>query len=277
MVKSARGLIILGLLYISLFNFDGANATVSKIPHTVSVLKLTRLVFPDITEDGTTKKSVPVRNLHENGSGELSGDMVATVASSMYVRNGTKRDLVMQIDVTHKDDSSGSWGGETLIALFRLAPKARLLDVANVRWDRESGLWDKPAILHGPSSDSLLVYYSHLNAGEEYFALELIEIVHDKLQRSEVNLPSIYNARISSAEIEELPSIEIPKQSGSGTIFRVAVKGKLIDESGGVKKSEFKTFQSKLIFSQGHWRCPSCNAMRKSIASMESRFGFSNE
>jgi hypothetical protein len=282
MVKSgfavfARGFPLICIVCASLLNFDTkVDATVSKISDALA-LKLTRLVFPDIKEDGTTTKSVRIRNFQENESSELSGNMVANVVLSMYVRNGTRRDLVLEIDVHHKDDRAGVWGGETLIALFRLAPRARLLDVVDVRCDRESGLWNKPAILPGTNSDAIMFYYSHLNASEEYFGLELIEIKHDKLVQSKLNLPLMYSAKTGNAEIAEVLSIETPKQGAASANYRVAVTGKLLDEDGGVKKVESKTFRSKLIFSQGHWLFPSCSAVQKSIDAMQKRFGFSNE
>lgn len=255
---------------------------VSRSPATTvpSDHELLRLIFPDIGTDGNAHKSVQIRNLHgDYKPTRLDVEMTVRKSASRFLRNGTDRDLMLVLDVSHTEGGASPWGGELLLALFRLSPKARLLDVVDVRSDRESGLWNDPDMLHADGYDCPVVYGSHLNAGEEFFSLELVELVHDKFVQSRVSLPSAYNARGETSAVAEKVSFQSsPHSRAPAVAFRIKVTGTEFDEdSGETTRLESKTFETKLFASGGRWQCSSCRRMEQSISAMEKRFGFSDE
>src|SRR5262249_32364672 len=146
--------------------------------------------------------------------------------------NAAHVDRLLVIDVSHRDGSAHDWGGETLLALFRLASKPRLLDVVDVRRDRETYFWK---MLRAPHRDSVIVNATHLNAGEEYVLLDLIEVDKDKFVESKVEFPKIYSSNSGSSSITEEPTLMPLKNANlPAAIFSVKVTAKLKNSDSGV-------------------------------------------
>lgn len=238
------------------------------------------LIFPDIDADGKAHKSVKIRSLHRDYEpSEMYGTISVQTREKMLLRNGSRRDVLLVCEVSHDGDGGSPWGGETLLAMFRLRPKAQLLDVVDVRADRESGLWDKPALLRAGQYDCPVIYASHLNAGEDYLTLEIVEIVGDRFAVSKAILPNIFSARTGTGDIRPTPSLQLlPNSVPPTAVFRLRVIGELRDQdSQKVKRTETRTFKAKLFASRGRWQCPSCAHVGKAAAAMEKRYGFSDD
>ncbi|MBU6455158.1 MAG: hypothetical protein KGS72_25535, partial [Cyanobacteria bacterium REEB67] len=111
-------------------------------------IALIRKVFPDVTNELTAQNSVNVRHIRADyESDNLSGAMKIREEGFYPVTNGKHHDFVLALDVSHTGDALNSWGGETLLVLLRMQPHPEVLDVADIQMDRESGVWDKPAVL----------------------------------------------------------------------------------------------------------------------------------
>lgn len=239
-------------------------------------LDLIRNVFPDVTKELTAENSVVVRHIRgDYDPDELTGPMRIYEEGYFTVINGSHHDCVLALNISHSGAPTNPWGGETLLALFRMQPKPRLLDVADIQMDRESGVWTKPAILHGGNHDAMVTYYCHLNAGEEYMAPALVEIVQDKFVQSKAELPMAFSGRNVTAEIVESPSFVLTRKPACPVIFRMKMVGKKLDEdTQQVLTSESKTFSISLVQKRGRWHCVSDAAPCKSMAKMQERFGF---
>jgi len=255
----------------------------NKLPETTELL---HQVFPNITANGIAHKSVQIRDLHEQYEPtELEGQMsVKTYKKPVLVKSGLKPCAVVCMDVDHTDgDNKGAasqWGGETLIALFQLSPSLKLLDVADIRQDRESDLWTAHPVLHATPSDALITYFSHLNAGEEYFGLELIEIAHDKFILSKANLLTTKSFRIAGASVTEVLSLQTDKSVKPPRVFlRLESTCRLYtdDSDDHIKKSESKFSDTELIFRGGHWSSITNKKRMDAIESMEKRYGFTDD
>jgi hypothetical protein len=239
--------------------------------------KLLSLVFPDVNGEGNAHKSVVIRSLSKDyDTSALEGEMRADIFESLPVSNGKHTDHLLVIDVTHKDDSAHQWGGETLLALFRLTPKPRLLDVVDVRGDRETYFWK---MLHAPQHDGVIVMATHLNASEEYVLLDLVEVKADKFVESKVDFPWIYSSKLESSTLTEEPTLkELKNANPPAAIFKVKATAKTFDpDTNAVKKQQSKSFSATLNLVSGRWRCPQCGSMHGHIAILENRFGFRSE
>ncbi|MBU6455791.1 MAG: hypothetical protein KGS72_28735, partial [Cyanobacteria bacterium REEB67] len=207
----------------------------------------------------------------------LSGAMKVREEGFYPVANGKHHDFVLALDVSHTGDALNSWGGETLLVLLRMQPHPRVLDVADIQMDRESGVWDKPAVLTGGSHDALVTFYSHLNAGEDYLVPGIVEIVGDKFVQSKADLPMAYSARNATAELHESFSFVRSKKGAWPVIFRMKVEAKKVDEdTQKTLKSESKTFSFGLVQKNGRWRCVGDAKPCKAMARLQERFGFSD-
>jgi len=255
-----------------------AYASEAKPP--VPVEQLMKLVFPDITAKGTAHKSVRIHQINkEYDPSPITGEVSVQAGSSRFVSNNGRKDLLLELDVEHHDDASANpFGGEILLALYQLSPKPRLLDVLDVRCDREGGLWDKPPMLHADKQDSPIYYFAHLNAGEDHYGLEILEIVKNKLVESDAGLPLSFSARGENTQIVESPSIKmVPNSNPTAYMFSMKVIGKhLQPDSDEVKDQQTKLFTAKLTASGGRWGCDGCGRIAKQIGAMENKFGFDN-
>ena len=241
-------------------------------------IALIRQVFPDITSDLRAQTSIPVRHIRADYEPDsLSGAMKIREEGFYPVTNGKHHDFVLALDVSHTGDALNSWGCETLLVLLRMQPHPRVLDVADIQMDRESGVWDKPAVLIGGSHDALVTFYSHLNAGEDYLVPGIIEIVGDKFVQSKADLPMAYCARNATAELHESLSLVRSKKGPWPIIFRMKVEAKKVDEdTQKTLKSETKTFSFGLVQKNGRWRCVGDAKPCKAMARMQVRFGFAD-
>lgn len=251
-----------------------ARATQPTHPQNQALLSL---VFPGIDSKGDARKSVVVRSLAgDYEPTELAGEMSARILNSLPISNGAHTDRLLVIDVTHQDNSSTGWGGQTLLALFRLAPGPRLLDVADVRADRETYFWK---ILRAARHDAVIIEATHLNAGEEFIFLNLIELVRDRFVESKVKLLLLHSTMSGSSSIAESATLKQPQKARPNTaIFTAKVLAKLNDpDSGVVKKQAAKNFTAELNLVHGRWQCARCNSMQKSITALENRFAYPRE
>jgi hypothetical protein len=246
----------------------------------VPTQQLMKLVFPDIDDKGKAHKSVQIRQINkEYDPSPISGDVSVNAGKSEFVNNNGRKDFLLELDVDHHDDTSPNpFGGEILLALYELSPKPRLLDVLDVRADREGGLWDKPSMLHAGKYDSPIYYFAHLNAGEDHYGIEILEIVHNKLVESEVGLPLSFSARGENTQIVETPSLKmVPNSNPPAYTFSMKVVGKhLVPDSDKVKDQQTRLFTARLTASGGRWQCNACGRVGKQIAAMENKFGFDN-
>jgi hypothetical protein len=249
-----------------------AKGNVDKPSH----LDLIRKVFPDATKELSAENSVVIRHIRgDYDPDKLTGPMRIYEEGCYTVVNGTHHDCVLALDISHTGAPTNPWGGETLLALFRMQPNPHLLDVADIQMDRESGVWSKPAILHGGNHDALVTYYCHLNASEEYMAPALVEIVQDKFVQSRAELPMAFSARTATAEIVESPSFVLTPKSTGPVIFRMKMVGKKLDEdTHEALKCESKIFSFSLIQKNGRWHCISDAQPCKFMGQMQERFGF---
>jgi hypothetical protein len=261
-----------------------ANQVIIVKPALPSNRDVLRLVFPDIDEKGTAHSSVQIRHIsNDYEAAPMSGEMSVAGNTLIRVRNAGRQDLLAEMDVKHKGESVSSWGGETLLALVRSGHPLRLLDVVDVRRDRESGLWNHPTLLDAGACDSPVYYYSHLNAGEDHLGLEILEIVHDKFTPSKVGLPTFYSIRLQNTnittDITEEPSLRsIPHSTPPQALFTLKLTGKVLDaDSDTVTKTEVKKYKATLTANNGRWRCAGCEAVAKAALNMEKRFGLNTD
>jgi hypothetical protein len=237
---------------------------------------LLSLVFPGIDSQGNAGKSVVIRSLcNDYDPDSLAGDMSVNIFNSLPISNGAHTDRLLVLDVTHRDGSGHGWGGQTLLALFRLLPKPRLLDVVDVRADRETYFW---RILHAPQHDGVIVEATHLNAGEEFVFLSLVEVKGDRWVESKLKFPLINSFDSGTTSVKEIPALrQLKSAKKPAAVFTVKVTAQVKDPvSDVVKKHESKTFTARLNLVNERWRCPQCNSIQHNIEAIEKRFGGGN-
>lgn len=145
-------------------------------------LDLLQLVMPGITVNGTTYSGghpIGIRQL--DGPGEENVEPAPTGQLKLIavpVRSGGMDRMALLIDFGDAEHSIGV----ALLALYDIAGELRLLDAANVAFDRWTSFLD-PVRLSVSSSDDLLVTQStHSNSSQHYAIAALILVRNDRFE-----------------------------------------------------------------------------------------------
>lgn len=86
--------------------------------------------------------------------------------------------LALLIDLAEDDNSAGTVAG---LALFDVAGAPKLIDVADVGFDRMVSFAEPAGLSVGGGQDLLLISNRHGNAGQFYDATSIVEVVEGKL------------------------------------------------------------------------------------------------
>ena len=150
----------------------------------VTYLDLAKMVVPDLAagDDGFCKGGVPIEMRHILG-GDVGGSPPETVnlpnAAVLPVRTGGKDRLTMLFDLGQAQDSAE---GFSVLALYDLAGKPRLLDAVNVGTDQGSYFRDPGKLALGPGDDALITMSTHFNSNQGYVSTILILVRNDRFE-----------------------------------------------------------------------------------------------
>lgn len=150
----------------------------------VTYLDLAKMVVPDLAagDDGFCKGGAPIEMRHILG-GDVGGSPPETVnlpnAAVLPVRTGGKDRLTMLFDLGQVQDSAE---GFSVLALYDLAGKPRLLDAVNVGTDQGSYFRDPGKLALGPGDDALITMSTHFNSNQGYVSTILILVRNDRFE-----------------------------------------------------------------------------------------------
>jgi hypothetical protein len=142
------------------------------------------MVVPDLAagENGGYKGSSPIEMRHILGADE-GGSPPATLSvpdpAVLDIKAGGKDRLVMLIDLGQAEDSAE---GFTVLALYDLAGKPRLLDAVNVAVDRSTDFRDPDKLSLGPGDDAIITTSSHFNSNQGYAGTALILVRNGRFE-----------------------------------------------------------------------------------------------
>jgi hypothetical protein len=124
------------------------------------------------SDDAAADRIVPYRHIEGAQSKTTpAGPLAIKMLRSLQVRAGGRQRLALMADLGQSDDDVAEF---TLLALFDLSGKPKLLDVVEVGTDRLTGLADRPVRPLGRGADLLVVESEHFGGGTGYLGTELI-------------------------------------------------------------------------------------------------------
>lgn len=148
---------------------------------TVTYRDLLGSLFTNVVEKNGVVSGKPNPGLrHIGGPGE--GDETPETADNIYftamsVQAGRQDRLVMLIDI----GSEGAMG-YAIMALFSAGAAPKLLDAANVSYDRMTGFHEPGVISAGNGETALVTTSAHFNSGQGYKISPIILIRNDRLE-----------------------------------------------------------------------------------------------
>lgn len=143
----------------------------------LSYLDLMTLLVPEIgtlngAGDGTAPRIVRYRHIEGRGAKtKPRGPLAIKFLDVLKIHPGDKNRLALIADL---GESEFAVTGFTLLALFDLAGKPKLLDVVEVGTDHITGLTDQPLLRLGRGADLITVESGHFGGGLGYLNTELI-------------------------------------------------------------------------------------------------------
>jgi hypothetical protein len=155
--------------------------------HGVTYLDLLREIVPDIaaTDNGYEgHKTIELRHI---GGDDMASDApdpidVSTVSVLPIQSNGKDR-LLLLVDLGQAEDSAQS---STVLALFGSGDSPRLLDAADVGYDRFTGFGEPATLSLGEGKTLVITQSSHFNSNQNYEATPLILVRNDRLELVDV-------------------------------------------------------------------------------------------
>ena len=170
---------------------------------------LLRMLLPDLTPDATAHKTVPLRSLSEQaGRAAIEGDIEFEFKPYRFRSEG-RRLLMLWVEI--KSDGANEdtpYAGEAVVAaVYRLGPKAELLDALEVKTDRFTGFWnDRPLLRLDARNDAFVVYSTHWNAGESYETLDVLFVDAGRIKT--VASRFLYNTQGCGVGFTETPTFQ---------------------------------------------------------------------
>jgi hypothetical protein len=150
----------------------------------VTYLALLRQAIPDLADypdakdaEGSLKR---VRHLAGKGfTGQPPDPVAITAVEDVRFRSGGRPRIAI---LANLGPSAGSSLSSTLLAVFDDAPRPRLLDVADVGLDIDTGFDVRPTFALGPGDDALVTHSWHANSNQTFGRRLLAILRGDALQ-----------------------------------------------------------------------------------------------
>jgi hypothetical protein len=149
----------------------------------VTYLDLVRQIVPDIaaTDNGYEgHKVVEIRGIHGDDTENAPPDAVGLFnAAVLPIQSDGKDRLLMLLDLGQAEDSAE---GYAVLALYSLAGPPKLLDAAQVGYDRNTYFFDPGFLSLGEGRNLVLTMSMHSNSNQAYVTTLLTLLRNDRLQ-----------------------------------------------------------------------------------------------
>lgn len=147
-------------------------------------LDLIALAVPSFMRDGDgyyTRQAFPLRHVSNEPDRKETIEVGAQLGLPRVMpiqSNGHKR-LAMLFELTQPTD-----GAEvvTALALFDMDQAPKLLDVANVAYDRQTGFFDPGKLTLADGSTTLLIASGHSNSNQAYHIHAMVDLRSDRFK-----------------------------------------------------------------------------------------------
>lgn len=148
----------------------------------VIYLDLVRQLIPDLALNGTVYEGhdvIEVRNLAGPGGTKPPATINLYNVATLDVASDGKERRLLLVDLGQASDSAE---GFAILALYDLAGAPKLVDAANVAYDRNTSFGDPGRLPLGEGKDAVITMSTHFNSGQGYVTTVLILIRNDRLE-----------------------------------------------------------------------------------------------
>jgi len=162
----------------------GDPATTPVEGRTYPYLDLIRLAVPGVVKEGDAYRTgAPLELRHIDGDRErtvkIAEGTPMGAPMALPVQSEGHRRVAMMLDLGAAPDSAE---GIAMLALFDVDHEPKLLDTANVAYDRLTGFADPPNLTLWDGSTPLLISSGHWNSNQTYEFYAMVDLHSDRLR-----------------------------------------------------------------------------------------------
>lgn len=173
---------------------------------------LIRLTGIGLTQEGGIYRLGGAVRLRHVGGGEETVELRATTLGTMAVlplATGAKPRLALLLDLGRATDRAE---GFALLALVDPAGRGRLLDAANVAYDRDTGFLAPVRLASGEAGQVLITASRHANSNQAYQTTALISVRRDRLAL----IDTVFTLNDSGCGYERRQNLAVTKRARAG-------------------------------------------------------------
>lgn len=149
----------------------------------LTYLDLARQVAPDLAPYENGYQGHKVMELRHIGGSDMEGfppeNFYLHDVAALAVRSGGHDRLALLLDVGNDSDIPD---GFAILALFDLSGEARLIDAANIAYDRSNYFRDPTTMAVADGTDVIATMSIHFNSSQSYIVTPVILIRNDRLE-----------------------------------------------------------------------------------------------
>jgi len=183
-------------------------------------LNLIALAFPGGVRDGDeyhAPEAFQLRHISDDPDRDetVAAGTLLTAPGVLLVRSEGHKRLAMLLGLGQPEDSAE---GIAALALFDIDGKPKLLDLANVSYDRETGFFDPGTLTLRDGGATLLIASTHSNSNQTYPTYVMIDLRGDRfslidtfflLNDNGCGFEHIQHPRFSATGSPKKPAIQI--------------------------------------------------------------------
>lgn len=219
----------------------------------VTYLDLARQVVSDIAaKDGGYEGHtvIDVRHIAGDAMQSAPPETISLFnVAALPVRSDGKDRLLLLLDLGQGADFAE---GFAVLALYSLAGAPKLVDAANVGFDRNSYFFGEGRLSLGEGKDVALTTSMHFNSNQDYVTTALVLVRNDRLQL--VDTVFTFSDRSCSFESEQMPEFSMGDRDGRTYSDIVATVTETIKTTGETCDGEEKLGEgTRQITVTYHW------------------------
>jgi hypothetical protein len=246
----------------------------------VTYFELLRKIFPDITQDGTATKSIPISQLIADYEDEaLEGNLEISFDKAISFDHGKTKRLFLAMSV--RNSKQAIWGENFLLTCFDIKKSIKLLDAVDVQCDRSCSLViPQPALSNNSAIPMFVTVNTHANSAENYEIFTILTLIDNKISIVGNSLPLAYSCKNCDKGITEAPYL-IPIRTPSGTpsrfVYRIELTERILDSDCEIVKRESVKSYNQAFRWQSNKYVPISDKPMQRLHGEEKRLGFKVE
>jgi hypothetical protein len=242
---------------------------------------LLKQIFPDAEMEAaggaaaSAHQSVPLNHLYGDYRNRVyHAEMQISSVERLFLQSGGRRRLLLLVHAESAGEQF-TWGELAVLALFELEPAVRLLDAADIKADRFSGIREEQPLLHISSqADAVMITNYHHNSSQGYLSLTLVGTEGNRL-RTIFELPTLLNLNYCGNKSTQTPTINVLRASRGGH-FNISVKIRLVKEPDDescekITRGFTREFNSVLVWNPAKRRYESTGSALGTLSGLNER------